>query len=51
MKAMTPRTQKFTNMTFVVWISSSSKLKSSTLVIYLNIERGKKIEHTEQGNT
>lgn len=56
LKDMTPRKQIFPNMTFMLWISSSSELKSFSPILYLNSgTRGKKREWkkegVEQGNT
>lgn len=58
LKDMTPRKQIFPNMIFMLWISSSSELKSFSPILYLNSgTRGKKKrtekkrEGVEQGNT
>lgn len=53
LKDMMPRKQIFPNMIFMLWISSSSELKSFSPILYLNSGRGekKKRECIEQGNT
>lgn len=48
---MVPGAGIFTNMTFMLWISSSSKLKFSSPVIYLNSGRGAEKENTVSKGT
>lgn len=51
LKDVTPRTQRFPSMTFMVRISSRSKLKFSSPIIYLNNERREKKRTRQAGDT
>lgn len=50
LKDMMPRKQIFPNMTFMLWISSSSELRPFSPILYLNSgTRGKKRERKREG--